>query len=124
MSKEEQPEDDKCGICLETMKDKEACGLSICSHRFHSVCFHEWYRCRNNKTCPLCRKKGKTLCSEKKDGLIPKTCKILDFQYHMKRKLSTPMKKKGKNKKKINISRDLDHMLMFLEDPKTLFKEF
>jgi hypothetical protein len=41
-----------CYICL--LKNDEDCTNTICDHKFHKRCLHQWLK-RNN-TCPVCRK--------------------------------------------------------------------
>ncbi len=44
----------KCPICLEKINNKRTL---LCFHNFCLSCFNIWFKIKNNKSCPICRKK-------------------------------------------------------------------
>lgn len=52
MHKEEEKEEE-CVICLNTSEDTAWTQVSVCQHRFHTLCFQAWIQ--RVPTCPLCR---------------------------------------------------------------------
>jgi hypothetical protein len=44
---------DKCSICLETIKSGTTIRILKCKHNYHQACLDNWLRINN--TCPICR---------------------------------------------------------------------
>jgi hypothetical protein len=44
----------KCPICLEKINNKITL---LCFHNFCNKCYNIWFKIKNKKNCPVCRKK-------------------------------------------------------------------
>ncbi|OQS05959.1 hypothetical protein THRCLA_01962 [Thraustotheca clavata] len=51
--RENQSQDDPCGICMCGMENANECIVLPCQHAFHLSCIRQWLTRRN--TCPYCR---------------------------------------------------------------------
>jgi hypothetical protein len=71
-------EQDRCVICLESLKGESTCiSLPECGHTFHATCLLEWFW-DTKGSCPLCRRepRGQYRRHMSQDGMI-KLCKRL-----------------------------------------------
>lgn len=122
---------ESCAICLLEITDpKESCRLEKCKHLFHPSCIHPWVRDLKHKACPLCRSGGKLICCSKDADKtrISNACKRLNAQRSMRSIIVSPLHKKKnrskeKKKKVINVNKRLDSIIMYMEDPQSLFRE-
>ena len=78
-SSDEIDYDKECSICLEDLEKGDQAVLSCkVKHKFHYVCFGNWFYNKNNKlkfTCPLCLEENVEVCNvikSKKDLITPK----------------------------------------------------
>ena len=60
--KEKKENTDICGICRESLADKQIYKLPECNHNFHTDCIISWFR-TGYATCPYCKGKGCEACS-------------------------------------------------------------
>lgn len=119
---------DPCAICLlEISSVKESCRLEKCKHLFHPSCIHPWVRDLGHKVCPLCRSGGKLICCSKGNTeTVSNACVKLNSQHQMRSIIASPLSKttkKDQKRKKVKIEKRIDSIIMFMEDPKCLFRE-
>jgi hypothetical protein len=60
----EKEEKDKCCICISDIPKKKKASLDCCNHVFCRGCIEKWAKTENS--CPLCKRKFKTITSLKK----------------------------------------------------------
>ena len=50
----ENPEDDVCAVCMESLGTENVHAMDVCGHRFHCGCIIGWLQ-RGHLSCPTCR---------------------------------------------------------------------